>query len=130
MYKIKRMSIDYFAVTTFCSGRLGLPFGVWTFCRTRAIDYKRRPHVAVILANGKRVHFSIEDEPKNMGGGRKLISPEDYELIISWIQLNKQVLLDHWEGRVDSYGLCEQLIKIKTKKRIWERKTEDVECNT
>jgi len=121
------MSIDYFAVTTFRSERLGLPFDVWTFCRTRAIDYKRRPHVAVILANAKRVHFSIEDEPKNMGGGRKLISPEDYALIISWIQLNKQILLDHWEGRIYSTDLCEQLINIKTKKRIWERKPEDEE---
>ena len=121
------MSIDTFAVTTFRSERLGLPFSVWTFCRTRAIDYKRRPHVAVVLSNGKQVHFSIEDEPKNMGGGRKLISPEDYALIISWIQLNKQVLLDHWEGRIYSTDLCEQLINIKTKKRIWKRKTEAVE---
>lgn len=114
----KNMSIDYFAVTTFLSETIGLPFDVWTFDRIRAIDYKRRPHVAVILANGKRVHFSIEDEPKNMGGGRKLISPEDYSLIISWIQLNKQVLLDHWEGRISSLGLCNQLLNIKTKKRI------------
>ena len=109
------MSIDYFAVSTFRSETMGLPFDVWIFSRTRLIDYKRRPHVAVITSNGKRIHFSIENEPKNMGGGRKLISPENYKLIISWIQLNKQVLLDHWEGRVDSYGLCEQLIKIKTK---------------
>lgn len=112
------MSIDYFAVTTFRSERLGLPVDVWTFCRTRSIDYKRRPHVAVITSNDKRIHFSIENEPKNMGGGRKLISPENYKLIIRWIQLNKQVLLDHWEGRVDSYGLCEQLINIKAKKSV------------
>ena len=121
------MSIDYFAVTKFRSETIGLPFDVWTFDRTRTIDYKRRPHVAVILSNGKRVHFSVEDEPKNMGGGRKLISPEYYALIISWIQLNKQVLLDYWEGRICSAGLCEQLINIKTKKRVWERKPEDIE---
>lgn len=116
------MSIDTFAVTTFRSERLGLPFSVWTFCRTRAIDYKRRPHVAVVLSNGKLVHFSIEDEPKNMEGGRKLIFPEDYSLIISWIQLNKQVLLDHWEGRIYSTDLCEQLINIKTKREYGREK--------
>ena len=37
------MSIDYFAVSTFRSETMGLPFDVWIFSRTRLIDYKRRP---------------------------------------------------------------------------------------
>ena len=34
------------------------------------------------------------------------------------ITQKQQVLLDHWEGRVDSYGLSEQLINIKAKKSV------------
>lgn len=52
---------------------------------------------------------SIRPEPRLLLGE---LSPSEFEAIAAWVRLNQQILLDHWNGEIDSFDLAQGLQRI------------------
>lgn len=91
----------------------GLPMVIWVSEKGRS---QHGPRIKVSKAHSHKanimntVSISISDEPEIVAG--EGLSNKDFELVKKYIKLNKDVLLDYWDGEIDTAELISRLVKI------------------
>ena len=80
--------------------RTGLPFVVWISPKAGA------PHdVRVKVSKGPKVHASelisvaVRPDVHVVGGGK--MTAHDFDLLRKWIALNRDVILNYWDGEIE-----------------------------
>jgi len=85
----------------------GLPFVVWVSYRGNA-----RHDIRVKVSSGPKARMeemqsvAIRPAPHLVNGEMK---PADFRKLSRWIELNRQTLIDYWEGEIDTKDLINQL---------------------
>ena len=59
--------------------------------------------------NKRIVHILIKDTPQCSKADEGILPDEELEKVYQWIILNKEVLLKHWNLKIDSIGLLNKL---------------------
>lgn len=104
---------DFFLMANLSPRVTGLPMVVWVSQRGGA---RHDARVKVSLEHGHRMRAdrtcSVSVRPTvDIVAGPALPS-EDLALVRTWIERNRQVLLDYWEERIATDELLERLVKI------------------
>lgn len=90
--------------------RTGLPYQVWYSAKAPNCT----PVVKILFETGDEL--SIEIESLQVNGVAEKISPIDLNKIMTWITLNKDVLLKYWNeagtGRIDNVDVITALKKV------------------
>jgi hypothetical protein len=95
---IEDLDEDLYLMTNVWPEDSGLPFVVW-------ISPQQGPHdVRVKVSAGPTplpfvASVSVRPDISVVAGA---LANRDLELVRQWIELNKQVILDHWEGKMPS----------------------------
>ncbi|MBI4084102.1 MAG: hypothetical protein HY423_15975 [Candidatus Lambdaproteobacteria bacterium] len=90
----------------------GLPMTIWVSERGRA---RHAPRIKVSLRHGSKmdigntVPVTIEDDPKVIGGR---LTREDLDAVQRYILLNRDTLLDYWNGEIDTVELVGRLRRV------------------
>ncbi len=103
---------DLFLMANFREKSTGLPMVIWVSERGNA---KHAPRIKVSTNNdkmieGQTVSVSIT-EPAEIMAGVGLRS-KDLQLVIKFIELNRSLLLDYWDSKIDTTDLVLDLKKI------------------
>lgn len=92
--------------------RTGLPMTVYVSLRAGA---KHDVRVKVSTVHGETLDpqrtaiVAVRPEPKLIHGE---LSRRDFDLVQRWIELNRDLLIDHWEARLDSEDVFESVRKL------------------
>ena len=87
----------------------GLPMTVWVQVKGGA---RHDARVKVSPQHGRRVILddmatvAVRPEPKLLHGD---LSRRDLEAVSAWITLNREVIIDHWNGEADAFDLVRRL---------------------
>ena len=87
----------------------GLPMTIWVSVKGRA---RHDARVKVNMAHGARMDpdnlavVSVRPQPRLLHGE---LSSRDLEGVVGWIELNREAIIDHWEGRASSAALLRRL---------------------
>lgn len=102
---------EMFEMSNFYPADTGLSMSVWIMTKA---EYKHKKPQMKFQDEDKMLYpISIEDEPVLLAkNANPKISSSDLNALKSWIVLNKDALLDHWEGRISTKGLVERLKSI------------------
>ena len=104
--------------------RTGLKYQIWYGSKVS----KHLPRIKVSLKDSE---LSIEILSHKVRGDESKIDSSDLKLILEWIDLNKEVLLDYWEnadsGSIDPVEVAQRITKvadsatqIKDSTEVWE----------
>ena len=102
-------SDDLFEMANLFPHRTGLPMTVWVSPRGGARHDLR---VKVNLTHGNQMNAAntavvgVRPTPHIIAGR---LSPEDERLIFEWVILNTAVLIEYWDGQIDTIDLGERL---------------------
>ncbi len=104
---------DFFSMANLSPRITGLPMVVWVSQRGGA---RHDPCVKISLEHGHRMRAdrtcSVSVRPTvDIVAGPALPS-EDVALVRTWIERNRQVLVDYWEERIATDELLERLVKV------------------
>jgi hypothetical protein len=105
-------TVDLFEMADLFPRTTGLPMTVWVSPRGPAQHDAR---IKVCLTPGPRMDATdtavvgIRPRPRLIKG--RLPGP-DFELVVQWITLNEAVLLDFWNGAIDTIELAGRLRKV------------------
>ena len=100
---------DLFLMSNLYPEDTGLPMTVWVSTKGGA---RHDARVKANIAHGPRMNadnlavVSVRPQPRLLHGE---LSRRDLEAVIAWIELNREVIIDHWEGRVSSAALFRRL---------------------
>jgi hypothetical protein len=100
---------DAFAMTNLRPRRTGLPMTVYVSLQPGS---KHDVRVKVSTVHGQTLDpsrtavVSVRPEPKLIHGE---LTGRDLELVKRWIELNRDLLIAHWEARLDSEDMFEQV---------------------
>jgi hypothetical protein len=107
-----------FEMAHFQSRDSGLQHSLWfdevNQYRTNKIN---TPRVKIGLDNGNLIPVSIEEQPGILLKGIQLAKAEDElkgkpkEEMFNFISKNREVILQHWNGEIDSIDLFSKLLK-------------------
>lgn len=86
----------------------GLPFVVWISHKTGNEKHWVRIKVSI---DNNFYSVTISDNPEWVHIP-KGVSQKKLNQVIEWVKLNKQVLLDHWNQKIDSFELGSNIKKI------------------
>jgi hypothetical protein len=93
----------------------GLPMVIWVSEKGHT---QHGPRIKVSKTHSYRanitnsVSISISNEPEIVAG--EGLSNKDFELVKKYIKLNKDVLLDYWDGEIDTAELIGRLVKVSS----------------
>ena len=59
------------------------------------------------------VHVLIKDTPQCSKADEGILPDDEMKKVYQWIILNKEVLLNHWNLKVDSIELCQRIKKLE-----------------
>ena len=63
--------------------------------------------------NKRIVHVLIKKKPQCSKADEGILPDDEMEKVYQWIILNKKVLLDHWNIKIDSLELCQRIKKLE-----------------
>ena len=63
--------------------------------------------------NKRIVHMLIKDTPQCSKVDEVILPADEMEKVYQWIILNKKVLLDYWNLKIDSLELCQRIKKLE-----------------
>lgn len=63
--------------------------------------------------NKRIVHMLIKDTPQCSKVDEGILPADEMEKVYQWIILNKKVLLDYWNLKIDSLELCQRIKKLE-----------------
>ena len=63
--------------------------------------------------NKRIVHVLIKDTPQCSKADEGILPDDEMKKVYQWIILNKEVLLNHWNLKVDSIELCQRIKKLE-----------------
>ena len=105
----KDADVDLFTMTNLYPRRTGLPMTVWVSPRGHA---RHAARIKVNMRHGERMTIGntavvrLRPVPTVIAGK---LSASDRLLIFTWIAMNEQALIDHWNGVIDGGDLIERL---------------------
>ncbi|HEY1298959.1 MAG TPA: hypothetical protein VGF07_00585 [Stellaceae bacterium] len=92
----------------------GLPMAVWL---TENDGYPHDVRVRVSLLHGgggtwrhDSVSVGVRPQPHEIGPGR--LPAADFALVSRWIELNRQAIIDHWDGAISALDLRQHLRRL------------------
>jgi len=101
-----------FEMTNLRPKRTGLPMTVYVSFRNKA---KHDVRVKVSTVHGNTLDLdriavvAVRPEPRLIHGE---LPRRDLELVQRWIELNRDLLVDHWEAKIDAEDVLEQVRKL------------------
>jgi len=104
---IEALDEDLYLMTNVWPEDSGLPFVVW-------ISPKQSPHDVRVKVSASTkplptvASVSVRPEIEVVAGK---LSNRDLALVRQWIELNRQVILDHWEGKMPSSRAALEALK-------------------
>lgn len=104
---------DLFLMANFREKSTGLPMVIWVSERGNT---QHAPRIKVSTNNndkmieGQTVSVSITEPPEIMAGVG--LKSKDLQLVIKFIELNRSLLLDYWDSKIDTTDLVLDLKKI------------------
>jgi hypothetical protein len=90
--------------------RTGLPFVIW-ISPSMCADHDVRVHVSYDTRVGRSDLIPVALRPEVQIVGDGTLKDGDLDLLKQWVDLNFDLILDHWEGRIE--GSLEALTLIK-----------------
>ena len=107
-----RNKIDMFHFTRLDPKDTGLPVSILV---EEKCSGNKEPRIIAVKKPGKvsisdSVDILYKNEPYDMVG--QGLKSQYYKQITAWIELNKAVLLSHWNFEIDSADLFEQIKKL------------------
>lgn len=106
-------AIDLYEMANLYPRETGLPVTVWVSPRGRA---RQAARIKVCRAQGNRMVPSdtasvrIEPEPKIVQG---TLPPDWFEPVARWVAMNREALLDYWNGTIGTTELSSRLTKLE-----------------
>lgn len=103
--------LDLFELANLYPDSTGLPMTVWVSPRNAAHD----ACVKVCRQHGNRmiptdlVSVSTRPEPELLHGE---LPARDLQQVQAWVRLNQSVLLDYWDGRIDTVKMVTRLRRL------------------
>jgi hypothetical protein len=92
---------ELFLMVNLYPRRTGLPMTVWAGPRGKA---RHAPRIKVNMAHGDRMDLDntavvgLLPSPHLITGS---LSLQDLDAVLAWVALNKDALLEHWNGFID-----------------------------
>jgi hypothetical protein len=92
---------DLFLMVNLYPARTGLPMTVWAGPRGKA---RHAPRIKVNMAHGNRMDLDntavvgLLPSPHLIAGS---LSAADRDAVFAWVELNRDALLEHWNGLID-----------------------------
>lgn len=88
----------------------GLKYTIWIF--TKSGREKHGARIKVIHSDWE-ISINISDNPEiKRKKGKVNIKSKDLHKIYKFIEINKNVLLDHWNGIIDTVDMIKKLKKV------------------
>lgn len=103
---------ELFEMVNLYPQRTGLPMTVWAGPRGKA---RHAPRIKVNMTHGNRmdVHdtavVGILPKPRLIAGS---LSAADRNAVFAWVALNKDALLEHWNGTIDGGDMAQQTKRV------------------
>ena len=103
---------ELFLMSNLFPRQTGLPMTVWVQVKGGA---RHGARVKVNMAHGPRANVdnmavvSVRSEPRLLRG---FLDGRDLAAVRTWIELNREVIIDHWEGRADTGDLIARLRRL------------------
>jgi hypothetical protein len=93
--------------------RTGLPMAVWVNENDR-YQHDVRVKVSPVHGGGgswrSSPSMAVRLVPRLIHSGR--LDPADVALVARWIDLNRDLIVDHWDGKIDIGGLLARLRRL------------------
>jgi hypothetical protein len=94
----------------------GLPMAVWI---TENDGYRHDVRIKVSTIHGGRGSWrhdavSIAVRPRLREIGRRRLTSDDFALVSQWIELNRDAVIDYWDGKLSLTELLNRLRKVMT----------------
>jgi len=108
-------SEDIFFMTNLSPRMTGLPMSVWASPRGSA---RHDVRIKVNMTHGRQMRIdntavvAVRPSPRVLAGH---LSSEDERLVVEWIALNAQTLIDFWDDKLDIDQFLENLKKLPEK---------------
>jgi hypothetical protein len=99
---------EFFGLVSLYPRRTGLPMTVWAGARGKG---RHAPRLIVSTSHGDRTDLDstaivgIVPTPHLIAGS---LSARDRAAVFAWIRLNRDVLLEHWEGDIDGGEMADR----------------------
>ena len=100
---------ELFLMSNLFPRQTGLPMTIWVQVKGGA---RHDARVKVNMAHGARANVdnmavvAVRPEPRLLHG---FLDGRDLAPVCAWIELNRDVIIDHWEGRADTGELIARL---------------------
>jgi hypothetical protein len=98
---IERDDDELLLLVNLYPARTGLPMTVWAGPRGKA---RHAPRIKVNMAHGNRMDLDntavigLLPQPHLVAGS---LSAQDRDAVFAWVTLNRDALLEHWNGNID-----------------------------
>ncbi len=105
---------DLFEMANLYPDTTGLPMTVWVSPRGKA---RHDVRVKVNMTHGNQMDIAntatvgVRPTPRLIAGR---LSSMDAQLVFEWIALNVDLLVDYWNGRIDTAGMIRGLRALRT----------------
>lgn len=105
---------DLFEMANLYPDTTGLPMTVWVSPRGKA---RHDVRVKVNMTHGNQMDIAntatvgVRPTPQLIAGQ---LSSTDAQLVFEWIALNVDLLVDYWNGRIDTAGMIRGLRALRT----------------
>ena len=118
MFKIEKEIDNLIEMSNIRQARSNLPVNIWL--DDLGINRKTRHNFARLkvqndyLERSSNDLFSVsidKDNPKVLAGKVK-IKERDLNKVFEWIKLNYDLLMEHWNGEIDSYEFVDKMRKL------------------
>ena len=101
---------EFYFMANLFPGTTGLPFTVWISERGGARhDIRVKVSRGAKVIPGELVSVAIRPTVHPIAG---TMSRSDLDLLRTWVELNRQVLEDYWEGAIDTAVAMQRLRKV------------------
>ena len=100
---------DFFLMSNLFPEDTGLPMVVWVSVKGGA---RHDARIKVNMTPGERVEIdnmavvTVRPSPRLVHGA---LDQRDLQAVTAWIELNRDAIIDHWEGRASSVALARRL---------------------
>ena len=110
--KIGHLKINPWKLSHFLSRETGVGMTIWV-TESQCISTP-----FIIVTPGYKsfsrhgIIISIDEPPEVLYPEGKTVEPSVWCQIVSWIRLNRRILLQVWNGQISTYGFCQNLMEI------------------
>jgi hypothetical protein len=103
---------DYYLMSNIFPRSSGLPFCVWISDRGHAqhdvrVKVTKGPKV---IAGEMAASVALRPTIRIVEGD---MPAKDFKLLVQWLELNRQTIIDHWNGEIDSIEAGNRLVRIE-----------------